>query len=312
MAVQPRSQFARQQERLAYILLLPTLLLIFTVAAWPLYKAVSISFTDERLGKPGESQFVGLKNYTDLLGSFQTRADGSSRFKYDQDFVEAVGNTVWLSVISVALETVLGLGIALVINSKFQGRGVIRTAVLVPWAIPTIVSAQMWKWMYNDVFGVFNDMLMTLGVISGPIAWLANKQTALWAIIAMEVWKTTPFMALLLLAGLQIIPGDIYEAAEIDGASKIQQFFSITLPLLRPAILVALIFRTMDALRIFDAIKVMTGGGSGTETMATYAYKNLFDFQKLGYGSAICVVMFFILAIFVVMYLTSFKVEEEN
>jgi len=312
MAVQPRSQFARQQERLAYILLLPTLLLIFTVAAWPLYKAVSISFTDERLGKPGESQFVGLKNYTDLLGSFQTRADGSSRFKYDQDFVEAVGNTVWLSVISVILETVLGLGIALVINSKFQGRGVIRTAVLVPWAIPTIVSAQMWKWMYNDVFGVFNDMLMTLGIISGPIAWLANKQTALWAIIAMEVWKTTPFMALLLLAGLQIIPGDIYEAAEIDGASKIQQFFSITLPLLRPAILVALIFRTMDALRIFDAIKVMTGGGSGTETMATYAYKNLFDFQKLGYGSAICVVMFFILAIFVVMYLTSFKVEEEN
>jgi len=312
MAVQPRSQFARQQERLAYILLLPTLLLIFTVAAWPLYKAVSISFTDERLGKPGESQFVGLKNYTDLLGSFQTRADGSSRFKYDQDFVEAVGNTVWLSVISVILETVLGLGIALVINSKFQGRGVIRTAVLVPWAIPTIVSAQMWKWMYNDVFGVFNDMLMTLGIISGPIAWLANKQTALWAIIAMEVWKTTPFMALLLLAGLQIIPGDIYEAAEIDGASKIQQFFSITLPLLRPAILVALIFRTMDALRIFDAIKVMTGGGSGTETMATYAYKDLFDFEKLGYGSAICVVMFFILAIFVVMYLTSFKVEEEN
>lgn len=185
-----------------------------------------------------------------------------------------------------------------------------RTAVLVPWAIPTIVSAQMWKWMYNDVFGVFNNMLLTLGVISNPIAWLANKNTALWAIILMEVWKTTPFMALLLLAGLQIIPGDIYEAAEIDGASTIQQFFSITLPLLRPAILVALIFRTMDALRIFDAVKVMTGGGSGTETMATYAYKNLFDFQKLGYGSAICVVMFLVLAIFVVIYLTSFKVEE--
>jgi trehalose/maltose transport system permease protein len=310
MAVQPRSQFARQQERLAYVLLLPTLLLIFVVAAWPLYKAVAISFTDERLGKPGESQFVGIKNYTDLLGNFQTRADGSSRFRYDQDFFEAVGNTVWLGLVSVGLETVLGLGIALVINSKFAGRGVMRTAVLVPWAIPTIVSAQMWKWMYNDVFGVFNSILLGLGVISGPVAWLANKQTALWAIILMEVWKTTPFMALLLLAGLQIIPADIYEAAEIDGASAIQQFFSITLPLLRPAILVALIFRTMDALRIFDAVKVMTGGGSGTETMATYAYKNLFDFQKLGYGSAICVVMFLILAIFVVIYLTSFKVEE--
>lgn len=305
-----RSRFAKQQERLAYMLLAPTLLLILVVAAWPLYQAVRLSFTDERLGKPGQGEYVGLENYADLLGSFRTRSDGSLRFKYDGDFYQAVANTLILTVVSVTLETVIGLGIALVINSKFKARGLMRTAVLVPWAIPTIVSAQMWKWMYNDVFGVINDMFMRVGLIDGPIAWIANQTTALMAITIMEVWKTTPFMALLLLAGLQIIPGDIYEAADIDGASKVQQFFSITLPLLRPAILVALIFRTLAALSIFDAIKVMTNGGSGTEVMATYAYRNLFDFQKLGYGNAINVVIFLIIAVFVVIYLTAFKVEE--
>jgi len=198
-----------------------------------------------------------------------------------------------------------------VINSKFKGRGMMRTAVLIPWAIPTVVSARMWAWMYNDVFGVINDMFMKAGLIDKPVAWLANKNTALAAIIAMEVWKTTPFMALLLLAGLQIISTDIYEAADIDGANWFQKFWQLTLPLLRPAILVALIFRTLDALRIFDAIKVMTNGGSGTEVMATYAHRNLFDFQLMGYGSAICVVMFAIIAIFVVIYLTSFRIEEQ-
>ncbi|MDM8531474.1 sugar ABC transporter permease [Anaerolineales bacterium HSG25] len=312
----PKSQLGKQQEQLAWMLLAPTILIMLIVAAWPLYKAVSISFTNERLGKPGQSEYVGLENYTKILlpkfdddGSISRKSNGDIRWG-DDDWWDSVSNTLWLTFISVILETVLGLGIALVLHSKFKGRGFLRTAVLVPWAVPTVVSARMWAWMYNDVFGVYNDMLLRLGVIDSPIAWLANKQTALAAIIAMEVWKTTPFMALLLLAGLQIIPGDIYEAADIDGASKIQQFFSITLPLVRPAIFVALIFRTLDALRIFDAIKVMTNGGSGTETMATLAYKNLFDFQKLGYGSAMSVVIFFIITIFVVSYVTTFDIQE--
>lgn len=304
-----RSKFAKQQERLAFMLLAPTLILIVVVAAWPLYQAIRLSFTNERLGSPGQGEYIGLENYEDLLWNYRQRSDGSVRIG-DNDFYAAVQNTVILTIASVALETLIGLGIALVINSKFAGRGFMRTAVLVPWAIPTVVSAQMWKWMYNDVFGVINHMLLQVGIISNPIAWLANPTTALGAIIAMEVWKTTPFMALLLLAGLQIIPGDIYEAADIDGASKVQQFFTLTLPLLKPAILVALIFRTLDALRIFDAIKVMTGGGSGTEVMATYAHKNLFDFQKLGYGNAISVVIFLIIAIFVVVYVTTIKIEE--
>lgn len=309
VAKAPQSKFAKQQERLAFMLLAPTLILIVVVAAWPLYQAIRLSFTDERLGSPGQGEYIGLENYEDLLWRYRTRSDGSARIG-DGDFYQAVRNTIVLTIASVVLETVIGLGIALVINSKFKGRGLMRTAVLVPWAIPTVVSAQMWKWMYNDVFGVINDMFMRAGILSGPVAWLANPTTALGAIIAMEVWKTTPFMALLLLAGLQIIPGDIYEAADIDGASKLQQFLAITLPLLRPAILVALIFRTLDALRIFDAIKVMTGGGSGTEVMATYAHRNLFDFQKLGYGNAISVVIFLIIAVFVVVYVTSIKVEE--
>jgi trehalose/maltose transport system permease protein len=312
----PTSQFARQQERLAYILLAPTLIVIILVAAWPLYQGVRLSFTNERLGQPGQGEYIGMENYVSLLGprydaegNIRRDKDGSMRWA-DADWWESVRNTIILTFVSVILETVIGVGVALIINSKFAARGVMRTAVLVPWAIPTVVSARMWAWMYNDVFGVLNDMLMRIGLIGGPIAWLADQSTALMSIVAMEVWKTTPFMALLILAGLQVIPGDIYEAADIDGANKIQQFFSITLPLLRPALLVALIFRTLDALRIFDAIKVMTNGGSGTEVMATYAHRNLFDFQKLGYGSAVSVIIFLIIAVFVVVYVTSLKVED--
>jgi trehalose/maltose transport system permease protein len=311
MAV-PKSQFARQQERLAYYLLAPTLVLILVVAAWPLYQAVKLSFTNERLGKPGQGEFVGLENYQKLLGEFRERPDGTTRFRYDKNFYEAVGNTIFLTVVAVIFETLLGLGIALIINSKFRGRGLMRTAVLVPWAIPTVVSARMWAWMYNDVFGVINHMAMTVGIIDQPVAWLANKNTALLAIVAMEVWKTTPFMALLILAGLQIIPGDMYEAADIDGAGALQQFWALTLPLLTPALLVAMIFRTMDSLRIFDAIKVMTNGGSGTEVMSTYAHRNMFDFQKMGYGNAISVVIFIIIAVFVIGYLYALNKTEES
>lgn len=309
----PQSRFAREQQRLAYMLLAPTLIIILVVAAWPLFQAVRLSFTNERLGKPGQGEYIGLENYTDLLGSFKQRADGSTRFKKDDKFYEAVGNTIFLTVVAVVLETVIGLGVALIINSKFKGRGLMRTAVLVPWAIPTVVSARMWGWMYNDVFGVVNDIMYNkLGLIDQPIAWLANKDTALMAIVVMEVWKTTPFMALLILAGLQIIPGDIYEAADIDGASKVQQFWALTLPLLAPALLVAMIFRTMDSLRIFDAIKVMTNGGSGTEVMSTYAHRNMFDFQKLGYGNAISVVIFLIITVFVVGYLFALNKTEDS
>ncbi len=188
-----------RQARLAWILLLPTLAVLVGVALYPLVTTFYNSLTDARLGSSRSVQFVGLENYRWLLT--------------DPVFLEAVGNTLYFTVVSVSAELVLGLLIALVIHSQFPGRGLVRAAVLVPWAIPTVVSAQMWRWMYNDVFGVVNDLLMRVGLLDAPLAWTAVPGLAMHAIIAVDVWKTTPFMALLLLAGLQVIPRDLYEAA---------------------------------------------------------------------------------------------------
>lgn len=277
-----------RQARLAWILLLPTLAVLVGVALYPLATTFYNSLTDARLGSSRAVNFVGLENYLWLFT--------------DPVFLDAVGNTLYFTVVSVLAELVLGLLIALVIHSQFPGRGLMRAAVLVPWAIPTVVSAQMWRWMYNDVFGVVNDLLIRIGILHGPVAWTAVPGLAMHAVIAVDVWKTTPFMALLLLAGLQVISQDLYEAATVDGAGRIRQFFSITLPLLRPTIMVALIFRTLDALRVFDVIFVMTAGASGTESMATYNRRILVEFQQLGYGSAISVVIFLIIFLFVILY----------
>jgi trehalose/maltose transport system permease protein len=267
------------------------------VALYPLVRTFMLSFTNERLGSSREVRWVGLANYTDLLSN--------------ATFLKSISNTLVFAVGSVFFETVLGLIIALVIHSNFKGRGLLRTAMLIPWAIPTAVSSQMWAWMYNDVFGVINDILFTrLHLIDSKIAWLASPTLALPAIIAVDVWKTTPFMALLILAGLQVIPEDIYEAGDIDGASKWQQFWTMTLPLLRPALVVALIFRSLDALRVFDVIYIMKGTATETVSMAVLARQTMIDLARLGQGAAISVVIFIILAVFVVAYTRFVRVEE--
>lgn len=290
------SEQAKREERLAWIFLAPTIIVVIGVAFYPLANTVFITFFDAKLGS-AEREFIGLENYIDLFGSSK--------------WWDSVWNTIYFTVASVSLETLLGLGVALVVNSKFPGRGLMRTAMLVPWAIPTAISSQMWKWMYHDVFGVVNDFFTRIiPILPEKVAWVANADTALWAIVAVDVWKTTPFMALLLLAGLQLIPADIYEAASVDGATGWRQFVTITLPLLRPALAVALIFRTLDALRIFDAVWIMTGGASGTETMATFNQRHLIQFTKLGYGSTISVMIFMVIAVFVVLYVTTIFQEE--
>lgn len=292
------SETAKREERLAWYFLIPTIVVVALVAAYPLANTVYVTFFDARLGSARAWEFVGLQNYSKLLTSPQWWA--------------AVRNTVIFTLGSVFFELVLGLGIALVVNSKFPGRGLMRTAMLVPWAIPTAVSSQMWKWMYHDVFGVVNDLFTrVIPILPNKIAWIANAQTALWALIAVDVWKTTPFMALLLLAGLQLIPGDIYEAASVDGATGLRKFTSITLPMLRPAIVVALIFRTLDALRVFDLVWIMTSGAFNTESMATFNQRQLIQFQQLGYGSAVSVAIFFVIGIFVVIYITTIFRDEE-
>ena len=292
------SEQAKRMERLAYLFLLPSILVVIGVAIYPLLSTVYATFFDARLGSSRAWEYVGLKNYANLLTN--------------SNWWMAVWATIKFTVGSVFLELVLGMVIALVVNSKFPGRGLMRTAMLVPWAIPTAISSQMWKWMYNDVFGVINDFFTrVVPILPQKIAWIANAQTALWALVAVDVWKTTPFMALLLLAGLQLIPGDIYEAASVDGATGWRQFWTITLPLLRPAIVVALIFRTLDALRVFDLIWIMTGGAFNTESMATYNQRHLIQFQKLGYGSTISVAIFVVIGLFVVFYMTTVFRDEE-
>ncbi|BBL81238.1 ABC transporter permease [Thermus thermophilus] len=278
-----------RQVRLAWILVLPTLLVVVLVAGYPLAQVFYWSFFKADIAFVEPPEFVGLENYAYL---FQ-----------DPDFRQALWNTLKFTVISVSLETVLGLAIALIIHSNFRGRGLVRTAILIPWAIPTVVSAKMWQWMLNDVYGVINVLGVKLGLLSQKVAFLARPELLLPSIIAVDVWKTTPFMALLLLAGLQMIPEELYEAASIDGASRWQQFWSITLPLLTPALVVALIFRTLDALRVFDVVFVMSGVNPATRTLAVYNRQTLVDFQDLGYGSAISVAILVIIFVFVLLYM---------
>jgi trehalose/maltose transport system permease protein len=183
--------------------------------------------------------------------------------------------------------------------------------MLIPWAIPTVVSAQMWKWMYDDIFGVINDAGVRLHILNHSVAWISQPSTALASVAAVDIWKTTPFVALILLAGLQVIPQDLYEAADVDGASKLTQFWRITLPLLRPAILVALIFRTLDALRVFDVFYVFFGNRVDTQTMAIYDQNTIVSVGNVGYGAAISVAIFLIIALFVVIYVTFIRVDEQ-
>lgn len=228
----------------------------------------------------------------------------------DRDFFEAVTNTLLFTLISVTLESVLGLGIAMVINSRFRGRGLMRAAILVPWAIPTVVSARLWETMLRDnQSGFINFFLISTGFLESSQAWLANRDLQMLSIIAVDVWKTTPFMALILLAGLQTIPSDIYEAADVDGANRLRQFFTLTLPLLRPTLAVALVFRTLDSIRVFDVFNVLLGRQK--LSMATYNYEQLINNQQLGYASTVGVVIFIIILLFTIAYVRILGVSAE-
>ncbi|GAA6748802.1 carbohydrate ABC transporter permease [Thermus brockianus] len=279
----------QRQVRLAWLLVLPTLLVVVLVAGYPLAQVFYWSLFKADIAFVEPPVFVGLENYRFLL--------------QDPDFRQSLWNTLKFTVISVGLETLLGLAIALVIHSNFRGRGLVRAAILIPWAIPTVVSAKMWQWMLHDVYGVVNVLGVKLGLLSQKVAFLARPELILPSIIAVDVWKTTPFMALLLLAGLQLIPEELYEAASIDGATRWQQFWTITLPLLTPALVVALIFRTLDALRVFDVIFVMSGANPATRSLAIYNRQTLIDFQDLGYGSAISVAILALIFVFVLLYM---------
>ncbi|ANM14578.1 MULTISPECIES: carbohydrate ABC transporter permease [unclassified Rhizobium] len=296
------TELRSERVRSAWMFLAPTLLILAIVAGWPLFRTIYFSFTNASLNDLGNARFVGFDNYL----SWVTLKSGRTVYRgllADPVWWKAVWNTVKFTVLSVVIETVLGLIVALVLNARFVGRGIVRAAILIPWAIPTIVSAKMWAWMLNDQFGILNDILLGFGLISQKIAWTANPETAMIAVLIVDVWKTTPFMALLILAGLQMVPGDIYEAAKIDGVNPVKVFWRLTLPLIRPAIMVAVIFRMLDAMRIFDLIYVLTPNNAQTKTMSVMARENLFDFDKFAYGATASTVLFLIIASVTILYI---------
>lgn len=300
----------QQRVRAAYMFLAPMLIMLLIVAAWPLFRSISFSFTDATANTifNGQSEWIGFDNYVEK----KVRSNGTVRWNgvlVDKDWWNAVWNTVRFSIVSVALETILGLLVALVLNAEFKGRGLVRAAVLIPWAIPTIVSARMWGWMLNDQFGIINEIMLTLHLIDKPIAWTASADTAMIAVLIVDVWKTTPFMALLILAGLQMIPRDMYESARIDGIHPLRVFWRVTLPLLRPAILVAVIFRALDALRIFDLIYLLTPQSDSTITMSVLSYRELQQFGDYGEGSAMSTLLFLIITGFVLLYIKLGRVD---
>ena len=298
----------QQRARSAFWFLAPMLLMLFCVAAWPLFRSIYFSFTDTTLDDLYGGEWNWFANYL----TWRTLPSGNIRWGgtlADPNWWNAVWNTVRFSFVSVTIETVLGLMVALVLNAEFKGRGLVRAAILIPWAIPTIVSAKMWAWMLNDQFGIINDMMVRIGILEQGIAWTARADTAMFAVLIVDIWKTTPFMALLCLAGLQMIPRDVYEAAKVDGVHPVKVFFKITLPLVRPALMVAVIFRLLDALRIFDLIYVLTPNSSTTKTMSIISRENMIDFNNFAYGSAQSTLLFAIIAIFVALYIWLGKVD---
>lgn len=296
------SPLARRRVRTAWLFLAPMLFVLAVVAGWPFLRTVYYSFTDASLADLDARQWVGFDNYFSVLTL------PSGRVLYDGLLVDpvwwrAVWNTVRFAIISVACETVLGMVVALALNADFPGRGIVRAAILVPWAIPTIVSAKMWQWMLNDQFGIINVVLLNLGLIDSKIAWTASADTAMVAVLIVDIWKSTPFMALLILAALQMLPREILEVAKLDGASPWQIFWRVTLPLIRPAVMVAVIFRALDALRIFDLIYVLTPNNVQTKSMSIFARENLFEFDKFAYGSAASTLLFLIIGLLTIAYI---------
>jgi trehalose/maltose transport system permease protein len=291
----------------AWLFLAPMVLLMLVVAVWPLARSIWFSFTDININDISAAEFVGWENYFGDYGLFFNPNEEGGFWAGDWGI--SIRNTFSFAVVSVILETLTGLGVALLLNQEFKGRALVRTAVLVPWAIPTIVSAKMWGWMLNDQFGVINTYLVGLGVISQKIAWTAEPAYALWTVVLVDVWKTTPFMALLILAALQTVPKDCYEAARVDGVHPLRVFWKITLPLIRQPLLVAVVFRLLDSLRVFDLIYVLTANGSTTISMSGFVRREMVEYGNMGYGSAASTSLFLIILLTAIVFLKLARVK---
>ena len=284
----PVSERTRSERRLGWLLCAPAVIAMLLVTAYPIGYAVVLSLQDVDLRFPEEGGFVGLDNYVAVLTSELWWTD--------------LLNTVFIMVVTVAIELVLGMLIALVMYRAIFGRGLVRTVVLIPYGIVTVVAAFAWFYAFNPDTGFVNN----LPLIGDETSWFGERFSAFAVIILAEVWKTTPFMALLLLAGLTTIDSGLYEAARVDGANAWQRFWKITLPLMKPAILVALLFRTLDAFRVFDTIFVMTRGALDTESISIVGYNQLIARLNLGLGSAVSVLIFLLVLAIAVVFVKGF------
>ncbi len=257
-----------------YLLVLPTVIMILLVAAYPIINSIWLSMLDNPLSP--NAQFVGLSNYAHLFSN--------------NEFTTSIGTTVIFTVISVALETIFGLGVALLINGTYPGRSLVRASILVPWAFPTVISAQIWYLMYNDRTGIVSYILQQIHVLPAGATLLQSSNGIIAASIITDVWKTTPFMALLILAGLQVIPNELYEAAGVDGSTRFQQFWTITLPLLAGPLVIALLFRTLAALGVFDLLYVL--GGNQVQSVASFSYNYMFTRSTFDFAAGVTAAVF--------------------
>ena len=270
--------YQKKRQRVAY-LFLPAMVLFLLFVAYPVLNTLKTSLYSLRIQTLSQGgKFVGFQNFIKLA--------------QDKTMLTSLVFTVGFTVVSVILETVLGMACALIMNRTFKGQGFVRAMILIPWCIPTIVSGLMWSYMFSESFGVINQALKAIGL--SPVMWVTGVKGAFSSMIIADVWKTSPYMSLLLLSGLKTVPGDIYEAASIDGAGKIQQFFFITLPVIKPVVLVSVMFRTIQSFRIYDLVKVLTDGGPNnvTQSLTMYTMKQYFTFGDLGYGAALAVLTF--------------------
>jgi ABC-type sugar transport system permease subunit len=280
----PRRSLQQQDARTGWLLVIPALLVILGVTLWPIIYTFILSFFNAPTGINQVRTFIGFGNYLEMLKN--------------QEFWDTIGRTFYFTIVSVGLEMVLGLAIAQLISSHPWGWQVLRFSLIIPWAVPTIVNGAMWRWIYSADFGALNGLLMQLGLITHYIPWLTLPNLAMPLVILADMWHMTPFVALILQAALATLPAELEEAAAVDGANAFQRFWSIRLPLLRPAILVALIARTVDAFRVFDIVYIITGGGPANKTLTItfLTYLNSFPWGKQGVGAALS----FLISIFTI------------
>jgi len=299
-SIKRRPTLQQQDARTAWLLLAPSLVILLGVTLWPVISTFILSFFHAPTGINQVRTFVGFGNYLEMLR--------------DRTFWETIGRTLYFTVVSVGLELILGLAIAQLIHSRPWGWQFLRFSLIIPWAVPTIVNGAMWRWIYSADFGALNGLLMQLGLIKHYIPWLAQPNMAMNLVIVADIWHTMPFVALVLQAALATLPGDLEEAAAVDGANAWQRFWQIRIPLLKPAILVALIVRTVDAFRVFDIVYILTSGGPAYKTMTiTYlTYLNSFAFGKQGTGAALSFLISAFTITMALVYIRIFYRPEET